>query len=357
MKDVEHRAGVEFRISGRTLSGTVLRYGDLSPSFGERFLPGSFGPTIPAVPLNLQHDAKMQILAAGDFILSDSPRSLEIRAELHEGSAALRLVKAGALNGYSIEFHAKEEHREAGVRVIERAELVGIGLVDSPAYPASTAEVRRRRRSGGTWKQSAIQAEGSPKNCKCIGDKSKCRKVVFTRDAFEKAIRDAEAGKHNIIATTKDFSPENILGDTRSGALRLSLVERDIPIYRPRPAPDGVIDADFDEIDEPPIRTILTPGSMLISFLQGILGGLAGEGLAKALGLAEIVVRPVIDEKESEFSDDEETGVRTYQRAHVTALLVKYADPSASPGWLSLFDPVADEEEEATDNLVVYPWL
>lgn len=31
---------------------------------------------------------------------------------------------------------------EAGVRVIERAELIGIGLVDAPAYPASTAEVR-----------------------------------------------------------------------------------------------------------------------------------------------------------------------------------------------------------------------
>ena len=41
-----------------------------------------------------------------------------------------------------MEFHALEERAENGIRVIERAELVGVGLVDTPAYPASKAEVR-----------------------------------------------------------------------------------------------------------------------------------------------------------------------------------------------------------------------
>ena len=140
----EHRAGAEFRVSGRTLTGKALVYGDLSPEFGERFEPGAFGPDVAAPVLNLQHDRGMVILPAGAYVLTDSPHELQVRAELPEGSAALRLVKRGALNGFSVEFHAKAERREAGVRVIERAELAGLALVDQGAYPQSTAEVRAR---------------------------------------------------------------------------------------------------------------------------------------------------------------------------------------------------------------------
>ena len=53
---IEHRDGVEFRVAGRTLTGTALRYGDISPDFGERFEPGSFGE-VRSVPINLQHDS------------------------------------------------------------------------------------------------------------------------------------------------------------------------------------------------------------------------------------------------------------------------------------------------------------
>ena len=90
----ERRAGVEFRIQGRTLSGVVMRYGDLSPDHGERFQSGAFGVE-PRAALNIQHDRSLVVLEAGDFVLSDSPRSLEIRAELPAESAALTLVKTG----------------------------------------------------------------------------------------------------------------------------------------------------------------------------------------------------------------------------------------------------------------------
>ena len=140
----EHRAGAEFRVSGRTLTGKALVYGDLSPEFGERFEPGAFGPDVAAPVLNLQHDRATVILPAGAYVLTDSPHELQVRAELPEGSAALALVKRGALNGFSVEFFARAERREAGVRVIERAELAGLALVDQGAYPQSTAEVRAR---------------------------------------------------------------------------------------------------------------------------------------------------------------------------------------------------------------------
>ena len=139
----EHRAGTEFRVSGRTLSGVAMRYGDVSPDFRERFVSGAFAP-VPAVALNLQHDRRMEILPAGEFVLNDTERALEVRAELPADSAAIRLVRRGALNGFSVEFQAREERRESGIRVVERAELTGLALVDAGAYPGSKAEVRAR---------------------------------------------------------------------------------------------------------------------------------------------------------------------------------------------------------------------
>ena len=147
--DAEVRAGLEFRVAGRTLSGRVMTFGDISPEHRERFLPGAFGPAPISAPLNIQHDRSMVVLEAGRYALNDTGRTLEIRAELPAGSAALELVKRGALNGYSVEFHSRSERRAAGIRVIERAALVGIGLVDQPSYPDSVAEVRRRGGGGG----------------------------------------------------------------------------------------------------------------------------------------------------------------------------------------------------------------
>ena len=103
-------------------------------------MPGAFGDVPSVLPLNLQHDES--VIVVPEAALTDGPRDLSVRADLPEGSAALALVRRGALRGFSIEFHARAERREAGIRVIERAELTGLSIVDAPAYPESTAEVR-----------------------------------------------------------------------------------------------------------------------------------------------------------------------------------------------------------------------
>ena len=105
--------------------------------------PGAFAPLAP-VPMRLQHDAGMTILEAGAYTLNDGPAALEVRAELPERSAALSLVRRGSLTGWSVGFHSRSERRESGIRVIARAGLVEVSLVDSPSYPESKAEVRAR---------------------------------------------------------------------------------------------------------------------------------------------------------------------------------------------------------------------
>ena len=64
---IEHRAGREFRVQGRTLSGVVMAYGNVSPGHRERFQPGAFGPA-PSAPLNIQHDPNIVVLGAGDYV-------------------------------------------------------------------------------------------------------------------------------------------------------------------------------------------------------------------------------------------------------------------------------------------------
>ena len=134
------RSYAEFRVAGRTLIGAAIRYGDISPSFGERFVPGAFEALPDVAPVNLQHDADLVVVP--EAILLDTPKELHVRADLQEGSAALALVRRGALRGFSLEFRALSERFEAGVRVIERAEFRGLALVDKPAYRGSTVEVR-----------------------------------------------------------------------------------------------------------------------------------------------------------------------------------------------------------------------
>lgn len=132
-----------FRASadGRTLTGVAMPYGTVSPDFNERFLPGAFGAIGP-VALNLQHDRNLVLVEPAGLALTDSETALEVRASLPADSAAVQLVRRGALNGFSVEFVAREERREADVRVIVRAELKGLALVDRGAYPHATAEVR-----------------------------------------------------------------------------------------------------------------------------------------------------------------------------------------------------------------------
>ena len=132
----------EFRASAdaRTIAGVAIRYGDVSPTHNERFLPGAFIPLPDAVALNLMHDAGAPV---GDAFPLDTGAALEFRAAVRPDSAAAKLIGQGLTRGASIEFRSVRESRDdAGVRVIEAAELLGIGIVASPSYADSRVELR-----------------------------------------------------------------------------------------------------------------------------------------------------------------------------------------------------------------------
>ena len=292
----EVRAGAEFRVAGRTLTGRVMTYGAISPEHSERFLPGAFGPA-PSAPLNLQHDRNMVVLGAGDFVLSDTQLALEIRAELPIGSAALKLVKRGALNGYSVEFHSRQERRESGVRVIERAELVGVGLVDQPSYPDSIAEVRRGGGGGrgvfggrlGTFRgRVPVRKEV---DCRCSpGD---CTSALFEQGSFDNLL--SGGGGRDVLSVAGDYSAA--IGSEQRGSIRF---------WRSK---DGGLE-----------------------FAADIPNNSRGQALLDTLDVADVYARPVLDTVTSKFT--KAGTLARYTDARVRAMTIGPTD--AADGWDAL---------------------
>ena len=288
----ERRAGGEVRVAGRTLTGIAMPYRIVSPDFRERFEPGAFGE-VRAVDLNLQHDPGTVLARAAT--LTDGPEALRVSAELPEGAGALALVRRGALRGFSVEFRAKAERREGGVRVVARAVLSGLALVDRPAYPGAGAEVRAR--SGRTLRSTVPYDRDLA--CECIsqgGAGSACVPLArFSKEAGEamaEAINQAyEEAARDVLAVFKDYSRP--LGSARRGTLRA------------RDGGDGLT----VEVDLPT--------------------GEAGDMAVSASEAAGIIVRPLIDMDRSEFTDTDRG--REYTRPHVRAFLVGSTD--ARDGW------------------------
>ena len=229
---------------GRTLEGVAIRYGDVAPMpwGAERFESGAFGDVGSAdVLLNVQHDRGRPLArtGGGGLVLADTPDALTIRADLpvtREGDDALALVRAGVLRGLSVEFRAVAERIEAEVRVIERAALAAIGLVDTGAYPGSTVEARQRKR--GQTLAADIPA-GEPVECRCAGVTCKFAEysAELMQDAFDRAFEEAR-----LILFAENYSAP--LASVSRGTLRRSgplSVEADIP---EGPAADSVIAAD-----------------------------------------------------------------------------------------------------------------
>ena len=133
---------------GRRLSGVGVRYGDVArlPWGRERIEAGAFAP-LGDVILNASHARAAPLARVGaGLTLDDTAERLAFSAELPATRAAddvLELVRAGVMRGASVEMRVTAERFESGVRVIERATLAAIGVVDTPAYSASEVEARR----------------------------------------------------------------------------------------------------------------------------------------------------------------------------------------------------------------------
>ena len=136
---------------GRTLTGTAIRYGDVAslPWGRERILAGSFQP-IGDIVLNFSHDRGRPLArtGGGGLTITDDSSSMEIRAELpstREADDVLELVRQSIVRGLSVEFVTDREKFEGDdLRIIEKAHLYAVAVVDEPAYSESEVSARMK---------------------------------------------------------------------------------------------------------------------------------------------------------------------------------------------------------------------
>ncbi len=304
---LERRYAELQQAGGRRLEGIAVRYGDTASlpwGVRERIEPGAFAP-LGDIVLNVQHDRGRPLArtGGGGLVLEDGADALTLAAELPETREAddtLALVRNGVLRGLSVEFRALEERLDSGIRVIERARLAAVGVVDSPAYPQSEVEARRRRGPRRTWVRGGIEY-GIAVHCECLT--GECSRVYFR----PKALRQVEGREVLAIAGRASEA----VGSTRGGTLRL------------RDTPERLeFEIDAAGRDTAAGRTI---------------DDLRTAGV-------DIFARPLLDDAASEFADAD--GVRTYTRAAVRAVLLKpiAGELERRQGW----QPIRFEGQEPT---------
>ncbi|MDE0379644.1 MAG: HK97 family phage prohead protease [Rhodospirillales bacterium] len=155
MSEIERRtAATEIRVAGRKLIGTAMTYGEVSPSHRERFEPGAFRMA-DTVILDVGHDRERAVAWTGAGLeLADGDTALELAADLPPIPAAdraLEEIRAGTTTGLSVEFRSRKERRDGDVRVIEEADLLGVGIVAHPSYEGARVEARERKRRHKAW--------------------------------------------------------------------------------------------------------------------------------------------------------------------------------------------------------------
>ena len=270
----ERLAPVECRLEGRTLRGVAMRYGEQARDRPERFEAGAFQP-LGVVSLNLQHDRFREIASTdgGSLRVADTATELRVEADLRSGSAELSLVRRRALRGLSVEFRALTEHRTpAGVRVIERAELPAIGLVDAGSY-RTDIELRQ-----DAWLTATVPTSRRLQ-CTCQG--GGCDSVEFAPEAFETAL---EIGREVLAVGGEGFA--SVLGSRRRGTLLLEAGRRGLRVA-----------------------------------LTGPRNSAAARQVQENARAGPVYARPIIDLDDSEFSD--EGPVRKFSRVGLRAILVK----------------------------------
>ena len=124
------------------LVGTLLTYEKRASDRRELFRRGAIHWPETGLVVNDMHDRRAPLLRAVPFLDGDALKIDAPFPDTQRARDAATNLREGILTGLSVEFYAEKETRRAGIREIVRAYVPRAGLVDTPSYADSLAEVR-----------------------------------------------------------------------------------------------------------------------------------------------------------------------------------------------------------------------
>ena len=133
------------------LSGVLMPYGHKAQDRPEVFQSGALHWPSDGVLLRFMHRRDAPIARFTPEATDTEVRVSIVLPDTTAGRDAATNVRAGVLQGLSVEFQAEREESRDGLRVIQRARLVGAGLVDRGAYAEASVSVRSKGGRRRLW--------------------------------------------------------------------------------------------------------------------------------------------------------------------------------------------------------------
>ena len=224
--EFEFRAGTDD--GPGMLTGPVVVYGDDCAVGGkgrERMLPGFFkNLDDPKIRVNKQHQRVLALAANGrGLTLRDSATALIAETRLPKttlGFDTREEIREGILTGYSSQFFPRLETRDT-MRVLKEGLLDGIGIVDHPAYPKSTIELREfldYLDAPVEYRQQGLNGQFDYNRPQTIANTGRKRKEMVRPGAFDFVLRDPT---REVLLTLGERA-DRPLASRLAGSLRLT---------------------------------------------------------------------------------------------------------------------------------------
>lgn len=136
-KKIVRGLAIPWNSEGQTKDGTP-----------ELFLRGAMGDVAEFLPFNLTTFHERNQPVSGELKFQDAEDGLRVEARIApttRGRDTILEIENGIINGFSVEFFDIRASMKAGVKVVERALMVGLSLVDYGAYPGAVIEEVRQK--------------------------------------------------------------------------------------------------------------------------------------------------------------------------------------------------------------------
>ena len=326
--------------------------------------PGSLGPVDDLdIVLTFSHDDNRPLARSrgGGLLLTESTSMLSAQATLpatRECDDTLALIKQSIIKGLSIEFLPVSESRNAdGIRIVEKANLLGISVVSRPAFPASTVEARRAL-TGAERLATLRSSIPARKRLDCRCSPKDCDEAVFEPEALDDVV---ELSQPRPPGPTLVFEPQPAPAPTYfqpptaprplapaptapASPLRPLPVE---PPAQPPPTPKRNVLAVQNEYTKP----IGSTSDSSVRIWPDTKGGIevavdvsnteAGRSLLDVARTVDVYVRPILNLDRSVYTITDR--VATYKKAYIRGFQLGSTDSIG--GWVPAYVQVDPEDD------------